>query len=101
MVEKWHPEKYKDDYRRDLMKMIEDRVEAGQLEASPEPAPKPERAERGQVVDLMALLKRSLDEGGKKPAKKAARKPARKADRKPAHRPGARRTGSGAKRKSA
>src|SRR5918999_465278 len=30
MVEKWDPEKYKDDYRRDLMKMIEERVEAGE-----------------------------------------------------------------------
>jgi non-homologous end joining protein Ku len=84
------------------MKMIKERVESGQLEASPEPAPKPERAARGQVVDLMALLKRSVDEGGK-PAKKAARKPARKAARKPAHRPAAatRRTGSAARRKSA
>jgi DNA end-binding protein Ku len=92
MVEAWHPEKYKDDYRRDLMKMIEERVEAGELEGSSEPAPKPERAAGGKVVDLMALLKRSVDEGGTKPAKKTARKPARKA---------ARRTGSAAKRKSA
>jgi DNA end-binding protein Ku len=100
MVEKWDPEKYKDDYRRDLMKMIEERVEAGELEASSEPAPKTERAAGGQVVDLMALLKSSLEEGGgRKPAKKAARKPARK---KAARRATARRTGSGgAKRKSA
>jgi DNA end-binding protein Ku len=97
MVEAWHPEKYKDDYRRDLMKMIEERVEAGELEGSSAPAPKPERAAGGKVVDLMALLKRSVDEGGKKPAKKTARKPARKAARRPA----ARRTSSAAKRKSA
>lgn len=100
MVEKWDPEKYKDDYRRDLMKMIKERVEAGELEASSEPAPKPERPAGGQVVDLMALLKSSLEGGGKKPAKKAARKPARKTARKPAHR-AARRTSSAAKRKSA
>ena len=97
MVEAWHPEKYKDDYRRELMKMIEERVKAGELEASSEPAPKPERPAGGKVVDLMALLKRSVEEGGKKPAKKAARKPARKA----AHRPAARRTSSAAKRKTA
>jgi DNA end-binding protein Ku len=93
MVEAWDPEKYKDDYRRDLMKTIEERAEAGQLEASPEPAAKAERP-RAQVVDLMSLLKRSVEEGpAKKPAKKsaktaakkpAARKPARKAARKPA-----------------
>jgi DNA end-binding protein Ku len=102
MVEAWHPEKYKDEYRQDLMKMIEERVEAGQLEASAEPAPKPERQARGQVVDLMALLKRSVEEGGaRKPAKKAARKAARKPARKPARRPGARRTASAGRRKSA
>ncbi|HEX6900280.1 MAG TPA: Ku protein [Thermoanaerobaculia bacterium] len=97
MVEAWDPEKYKDDYRKDLMKMIEERVEAGELEASSEPAPKPERA-RSNVVDLMALLKQSVEgAGGRKPAggakkaapkkaaakktaaKKTARKPARKA----------------------
>jgi DNA end-binding protein Ku len=94
MVEAWDPEKYKDDYRRDLMKTIEERAEAGQLEASPEPAAKTERP-RAQVVDLMSLLKRSVEEGpAKKPAAKksaktaakkpAARKPARKAARKPA-----------------
>lgn len=84
MVSAWEPEKYKDDYRQALMKTIEERGEAGQLEASPEPAPKPERA-RSNVVDLMALLKQSVEEGGhpaKKsaPAKKAAaKKPAKKA----------------------
>lgn len=98
MVEKWDPEKYKDDYRRDVMKMIEERVEAGELEASSEPEPKREKPAGGQVVDLMALLKSSLEGGGRKPAKKAAaRKPARKA----AHRAKARRTRSTAKRKTA
>jgi DNA end-binding protein Ku len=94
MVEAWDPEKYKDDYRRALMKTIEERVEAGELEGSSKPAPKPERPS-AQVVDLMSLLKRSVEEGpAKKPAarksaksaakKPAARKPARKAARKPA-----------------
>jgi len=87
MVEAWDPEKYKDDYRRDLMKMIEERVEAGQLEASPEPAPKPARQAGGQVVDLMALLKRSVEEGG--------------GTKKPAHKAAAKKTSSARKRKSA
>ena len=85
MVSKWEPEKYRDDYYKDLKKMINERVEAGQLEESPEapPAPKPQRG--GQVVDLMALLKQSVEAGGRKPAKKAAaRKPAKKAARKTA-----------------
>ncbi|HEX4965276.1 MAG TPA: Ku protein [Thermoanaerobaculia bacterium] len=96
MVEKWDPEKYKDDYRNDLMKLIEERAESGELEGSSEPVPKVERA-GGKVVDLMALLKQSLDEGGRKPAKKAAtaRKPAKKATKKTAKKTASR------KRKSA
>ena len=87
MVSAWDPEKYKDDYREELMKMIDKRVEAGQLEASPEPAPKPKET-RSNVVDLMALLKQSVEEGGK-PKKAAAKKaPARKAAaKKTAHKP--------------
>jgi DNA end-binding protein Ku len=80
MVDSWDPEKYRDDYYKDLMKMIHDRAKAGQLDEAPEapPAPKPERA--GNVVDLMALLKQSVEGGGRKPAKKApAKKPAKKA----------------------
>jgi DNA end-binding protein Ku len=102
MVTAWKPEKYKDDYRQDLMKMIEERVESGQLEASAEPAPRPARA-ASNVVDLMALLKQSVEQGGRggkatpsRPARKAARKPAKKA----AKRTAARHTSS-ARRKSA
>jgi DNA end-binding protein Ku len=100
MVSAWEPEKYKDSYRDDLMKMIEKRVEAGQLEKSPEPAAKAEKAPRSNVIDLMALLKQSVEEGGK-PARKAPVKaassksaakktPAKKAPaKKAAHKPAA------------
>jgi DNA end-binding protein Ku len=94
MVEAWDPEKYKDDYRRALMKTIDERVEAGELEESSAPAPKVERPS-AQVVDLMSLLKRSVEEGpakkpaAKKSAKSAAKKPARKPARKAAKKPAA------------
>ncbi|HEX2223575.1 MAG TPA: Ku protein [Thermoanaerobaculia bacterium] len=115
MVDEWDPDKYRDDYRSDLMKMIEERVEAGQLESAPEKDEDEEkRAPRGQVVDLMALLKRSVEEkgthhgggGAKKPAKKAApaKKPAAKktaAAKKPARKPAKAAKSSGSKRKSA
>ncbi|HSS75190.1 MAG TPA: Ku protein [Thermoanaerobaculia bacterium] len=73
MVEAWKPEQYKDDYRNDLMKLIEKRAKSGDLEGSTQAAPKPE-PRGGKVVDLMALLKRSLDEGSRKPARKAPAK---------------------------
>lgn len=100
MVAAWDPEKYKDTYRQELMKTIEKRAEAGQLESSPEPAPRPREA-RGNVVDLMALLKQSVEQGGRKPAKKAAatkKVPAKKpAAKKTAHR----KASTAKKRKSA
>jgi DNA end-binding protein Ku len=93
MIDAWDPEKYRDDYYKDLMKMINERAKAGQLDEAPEapPVPKPERA--GNVVDLMALLKQSVEGGGRKPAKKApAKKTAAKktAAKKPAKKTAAR-----------
>lgn len=101
MVDAWDPEKYRDDYYKDLMKMINERAEAGQLDEAPEapPAPRAERA--SNVVDLMALLKQSVEGGGRKPAKKAAARkaPAKKPAKKAAKKAPARRTA--AKRKTA
>jgi DNA end-binding protein Ku len=84
MVDEWEPERYRDDYRTDVMKMIEKRVESGETEEV-EAAPVPRPDEGGKVVDLMMLLKRSVEvskqEGGesKGHAKKApARQPARR-----------------------
>src|SRR5438477_266456 len=83
MTSKWQPEKYKDDYRAALMEVIEEKVEAGgkEIEEKPRKTPKPTKE-----IDLVSLLKKSLDQtGGKKkkstkksrarhahPAKKAA-----------------------------
>ena len=111
MVSAWDPEKYKDDYREAVMEMIDKRVEAGQLESSPEPAPKPREA-RSNVVDLMALLKQSVEEGGKPkkaasksaPKKTPAKAPAKKtaAAKKPAHKAAKpSKTAAAKKRKSA
>jgi DNA end-binding protein Ku len=83
MEEAWDPDQYKDNYRSDLMKLIEERAESGELEGSTAPVPKPE-ATGAKVVDLMALLKRSLDEGPRKPAKKAPAKTSKKAPAKTA-----------------
>lgn len=106
MVSAWDPEKYKDSYRDDLMKMIEKRVEAGQLEKSPEPAAKAEKAPRSNVIDLMALLKQSVEEGGKPgrkaPAKATASKSAaKKAPAKPTKKTAAHKPAATKKRKSA
>jgi DNA end-binding protein Ku len=88
MIDIWDPERYRDDYRVDLKALIDARVEAGQLEAGAAKAP-PRRPARGKVVDLMSLLKRSVEEGGRvgRTAAAASAKHARR--RPPARRPGA------------
>jgi DNA end-binding protein Ku len=71
MSEKWQPQKYKDTYREDLLARIEEKVKAGQTEEITQ-REKGEGRERkgGEVIDLMALLKKSVEQ--KKPARRAA-----------------------------
>jgi DNA end-binding protein Ku len=74
MTEKWQPEKFRDTYRDDLMARIEEKVRQGQTEeiTMPERAGKAVEA-GGEVIDLMALLKKSVERRQDKPAKRAAK----------------------------
>ncbi len=66
MSASWKPEEYRDTYHEDLLALIEKRVQAGQTEMVTEPLPDEEkRPAKGEVVDLMALLKKSVEEKGK------------------------------------
>lgn len=81
----WKPDEHRDTYHEDLLALIEKRVKAGQTEEVTEPAPDEEqRPAKGEVVDLMALLKKSVEEKGKvrrsqAPARARGRKTGRKA----------------------
>ncbi len=66
MSDEWQPEKYRDTYREDLLKRIEEKVKAGETEDIPEPE-KAKGRKGGEVIDLMSLLKKSIE---KKPARK-------------------------------
>ncbi len=69
MAADWSPEQYHDTYREDLLRLIDQKVKSGQLTEVAEP---PKREEReGQVVDIMSLLKRSMEQ--QKAAKTAGR----------------------------
>ncbi len=80
MTAKWNPQEYRDTYHEDLMALIEKRVQAGQTEVITEPSEAgEERPAKGEVIDLMALLKRSVETKGKagkqaRPAKARGRK---------------------------
>jgi DNA end-binding protein Ku len=58
----WRPQSYHDTYREDLMKRIREKIESGRTHALTAPAKGQRAAARGgKVVDLMGLLKQSLE----------------------------------------
>ena len=59
----WKPEKYKDDYYDDVMKLIDEKVKTGRTEEISQPS-KEEEPQTGKVLDLMQLLKRSVENKG-------------------------------------
>ena len=74
MADEWEPKKYKDTYREDLLKRIKEKVKAGQTEELTEPEEGAEKPARGaDVIDLMSLLKQSV-ERKPKPARRSTRK---------------------------
>jgi DNA end-binding protein Ku len=67
MVDKWEPEKYRDDYREDLIKLVEEKVKAGKTKVVDERGPAAPRRS-GKVIDIMDLLKRSVEQAQKEEA---------------------------------
>ena len=67
----WHPEDFRDEYREQLQRLAEKKIEGEEVAVAQEPA-----AEPTKVVDLMEALKASVEEAKKK--KEAEAKPAKK-----------------------
>lgn len=79
MTTGWDPASYRDEYRDDLLRLIEKKIKAGEahrLEEGEVEAP----ASASNVVDMMALLKKSLESRSKSPPrpKKGRKTQARK-----------------------
>jgi DNA end-binding protein Ku len=72
MADDWKPERYHDTYHEDLMKRIEEKIKAGETEEITEPEKEERPAKGAEVVDLMALLRKSVEGGGRKAAKDKA-----------------------------
>ncbi len=69
--DEWEPEQFRDDYRDDLMALIEEKARTGRAPVKQGGA----RERGGEVVDMMELLKRSVGEAkGRKGAKGKRRK---------------------------
>jgi DNA end-binding protein Ku len=70
LAAEWEPEKYTDQYLENLMKIIQGKAKGKKVTLEAGETPR-----RGEVVDLMERLRRSLDQAGpkQKPAKATAK----------------------------
>jgi DNA end-binding protein Ku len=66
MESKWNPEKYHDDYRDDLMKIIQKKIKAGKTKVIETEKPAAKAPDRGKVIDIMHLLRQSVKQADKK-----------------------------------
>jgi DNA end-binding protein Ku len=68
MTEEWNPGQYKDTYSDDLMAQIQKKIESGETHALTPPTEEGAQADSGrgaEVIDLVSLLRRSLEKPGK------------------------------------
>ena len=65
MTEHWKASDFKDTYHQDLMRRIHEKIKKGETKQITEPDTEETKVPRSaQVIDLAALLKQSLDNGG-------------------------------------
>ncbi len=65
MTTEWQPEKYRDEYRDALVQWIEKKAKEGEMAMPPEETAPVEMRERGEIVDIMDLLKKSVQKTSK------------------------------------
>jgi len=70
MIGDWEPGKYHDTYREELLGYIKKKVASGETARVEEAAPAPRPG--AEVIDIMSLLKKSLEEAGAAKTRKKA-----------------------------
>jgi len=79
MTEDWSAEKFKDTFHEDLMRRIEEKIRKGQTKEITEREDSGKTPQRSaEIIDLAALLRSSLANGGRKAGKRAELKTAAK-----------------------
>src|SRR4051812_16602577 len=63
MSDKWNPAQYKNTYHEDLMHRIEEKIKNGETHELTAPSDETAPPRTAQVIDLAALLKKSIDTG--------------------------------------
>ena len=66
MAQKWDPRRYRDTFAADLMALVRKKIASGTTTEVDESEPEAPARRRGNVVDLMPLLKKSLASGGRR-----------------------------------
>jgi len=61
MTEEWDPQKYRDTYRDDILVRVKEKIKAGDTEEIAEPAEEAAPRRSAEVIDLMSLLKSSIE----------------------------------------
>lgn len=73
MVGKWNPNKYRDDYHEDLLKLVEKKIQEGRTKVVETTAEAPRPKRQGKVIDIMHLLKQSVQQAQAKEGPKRQR----------------------------
>jgi DNA end-binding protein Ku len=101
MTKRWDPAKFKDEYREDVLALVRKKVRSRQTHTILEPEAEEEApAPRREVVDLMPLLKQSLERRSRGGEAKERKEGARASSRSPRRPAAARRPKPAARRAS-
>jgi len=66
MSSEWDPDEFKDSFKDEIMRLVDQKVAAGDTESVTQPEPSEEGGSGGaKIIDLTELLQRSLRKGGK------------------------------------
>ena len=61
MLDEWKPGDYEDEYTSDLLALIERKIDSGSVHVLDESEPEEQPRARGEIFDLMPLLKKSVE----------------------------------------
>jgi DNA end-binding protein Ku len=72
MLDEWKPADYEDEYTSDLLALIERKIDSGAVHVLDESEPEEQPRARGEIFDLMPLLKKSVEAARGKDGKERA-----------------------------
>lgn len=71
MSASWKPEQFQDSFREQILTLVKEKVESGDVESVAQPETQEQASGGAKILDLAEILRRSLDKGSK-PARKTS-----------------------------